>query len=270
MKSYVIRDEYLQNRAVGYLFYYEKAKAFIIELCRDLDEWEAPLLFQGMVKKGIYTIPKDFAFLWVQERVIPSGRQNIGMILRNAKLTEYDEMALLALSRGRCSQDECYIEEIAYQDIPEDIRARTFQNVAECFPSEDKQLICSFRDNTVRKVDLEKLADCNRDISYIVKNDALLQSVKVGVGGYSIVFNDSIEIEVTLLRERGTLLPLYATDLLNFARRNIVDTTRACDMMQCSRQNLSYLVKTEQITPIICGTKENLYTKGTIEQIKNA
>lgn len=82
MKIYAIYDkETSGNSALGYLFYYEKANEYIIELDDSLDEWEAPILFQGLVKKGIYTVPKDISALWVRERVIPSGRQNIGSIL---------------------------------------------------------------------------------------------------------------------------------------------------------------------------------------------
>lgn len=270
MKTYAIFDADLDRKsAIGYLYYYEKAKAFIMELCEDLDEWEAPLLFQNLVKQGIYTISKDFSLLWVRERVIPSGRQNIGAILKNAKLKEYDEMALLSLSKGKCSQDSCYIEEIAGEDIPGNIQDRMLLNVTECFPSDDRQIICMFRDDTVRKIDLKGLTDRCKDVSHILKNDALFRSVKVGVGGYSISFNDSIEIPVSVLREEGILVPLTTNDFMNFLRHNIVDTTKACDMMQCSRQNMSYLIEKEKIVPVICGTKVNMYTKGVIEEAMN-
>lgn len=48
--------------------------------------------------------------------------------------------------------------------------------------------------------------------------------------------------------------------------RNVMDTTATYNMLQCSRQNLSYMVREEKITPIICGTKENLYLKGEVER----
>lgn len=126
MKSYAIYDEEL-NRVtpIGYLFYYEKAEKFIIELCPDLDEWYAPLLFQGLVRKGIYTIPHAISRMWVEERIIPSGRQNIGSILRNHKLKDYSEMAFLSLSKGKCAQDRCYIAEVAFDDIPKEIKERS-------------------------------------------------------------------------------------------------------------------------------------------------
>ena len=103
MKVFAIWDDDWENKTpIGYLFCYEKENAFMIELNSELDEWNAPLLFSSFVKKNIYTIPREISALWVRERVIPSGRQNIGSILKNHKMTEYNEMKLLALSKGKC------------------------------------------------------------------------------------------------------------------------------------------------------------------------
>lgn len=270
MKSYAIYDESLNRKsAIGYLFYYEKAQEFIVELCKDVDEWDAPLLFQKLVREGKYTIPKQISFLWVKERVIPSGRQNIGAILKNYNLKEYSEMAFLKLSSGRSSQDFCYIKEASEENIPAEIRNRTRENVTECFPMEDGQLICMFQDNTVRKIDLEKLINKYKDVSYILKNKELFNSVKVDIGGYGIVFNDSIEISASDLRLVGVLLPLTTSDFHNYIGRNVVDATKACDMLGCSRQNLSYIVKTGRVAPIINGAKENLYARCDIERLMN-
>lgn len=270
MKSYAIYDEGLDRmQPIGYLFYYEKLESFIIELSADLDEWDAPLLFQGLVREKIYTVPRDISFMWVKERVIPSGRQNIGSILKNHKLKEYSEMAMLSLSKGRCSQDNCYITEIEGENIPENIKDRMKKNIWECFPTEDNQLVCLFKDDVVKKVELSLLFEQYQDLSYVLKNRMLLQSVKIGAGGYSIIFNDSIEIQTSDLRMTGQSLPLSSKDFYNFVRRNVLDTTKTCDMLQCTRQNLSYLVKEQKIKPIIYGTKENLYLKGEIEKVMN-
>ena len=270
MKSYGIYDEELNRETpIGYLFYYEKAERFIIELCKDLDEWSAPLLFQGLVKKKMYTIPHTIAQMWVEERIIPSGRQNIGSILKNHKLQTYNEMALLNLSKGRCAQDRCYITEVASSDIPEEIKERSKANVLECFPTGDGQLICMFGDNSVRKVDLVALKEQYKNLIHVLRNRRLLDHVKVGVGGYSVVFDDSVEVTVEDLKRAGKELPLSAEDFYGFVQRNVVDATQVCNMMQCSRQNLSYLVKEEKIAPIIAGTTTNLYTRGAVEHMMN-
>lgn len=268
MKSYAIYDDDLNRTSpIGYMFYYEKAEEFVIELCEDLDEWDAPLLFQKLVRQGTYTVSKEDSLLWVKERVIPNGRQNIGMLLRNHRLKKYSEMAFLTLSKGRCSQDSCYLEEIQEEKIPKNIVSRRRKNVQECFVTGDRQLLCMFKDNTVRKVDLTKLVDKYKDVTHVLNNEKMLRSASVGVGGYGVLFNGTIEIPTFELRKVGVLLPLTTDDFYEFIRTNVIDTTGACDRVQCSRQNLSYLVKEEKITPIIRGTKENLFLKGEIERI---
>ena len=97
----------------------------------------------------------------------------------------------------------------------------------------------------------------------------MLESVQVGVGGYSISFNESIEVAASDLKEVGELLPLKANDFLGFVQKNVVDTTNACFMIECTRQNLSYLVREKRMKPVMQGTKENFYTKGEISRIKN-
>ena len=270
MKSYAIFDEELEREsAIGYLFYYEKSRSFVIELCRDLDPWEAPLLFQKLVSDRQYTVPRDIALMWGKERIIPSGRQNIGSILKNHKLKEYSEIAMLILAKGRSSQDSCCIKEVSLEQIPHSITARMKQNLWECFPTEDNHLLCMFQDDLVRKIDLNKLVKYYKDLSHVLKNRALLESAKVGPGGYSLIFDDAIELQAIALRDFPITTPLGAKDFYRFACRNIVDTTKACDMLQCSRQNLAYLVKEEKLKPVFEGAKGNLYLKGEIENLAN-
>lgn len=94
---------------IGVLLYYEKERTCMIELPEYLDKWTAPLLFTSYVKRKIYTIPRDISFLWVKERVIPSGRQNIKDILAQHHLQSYDEMKFLEISEGRCSRIVCIL-----------------------------------------------------------------------------------------------------------------------------------------------------------------
>ncbi|MBE5881351.1 MAG: hypothetical protein E7289_03410 [Lachnospiraceae bacterium] len=267
MKSYAIYDADLNRKdAIGYLFYYEKAESFIIELCEDLDEWDAPLLFQGLVRQEIYTVSKEISLMWVKERVIPSGRQNIGMILKNYHLKKYSEIALLALSKGKSSQDACYLNIIAEEEIPENIKKRRKKNVQDCFVTRDRQLLCMFIDHMVRKIDLAEMIGKYKEVEHVLRNEEILHSVSIGVGGYTVSFGGVVEIPASELRESGVLLPLTTGDFYDFITTNVIDTTEVCDKMQCSRQNLSYMVNEGKIKPVIRGTKENLYLKGEVER----
>lgn len=249
------------DASVGALLYYEKSGSYIVELCDNLDEWTAPLLFTSYVKRGIYTILREISLLWVRERVIPSGRQNIGSILSNHRLKEYDEMKLLELSEGRCSQDGLCIKKLT--ELPKYAADRAAGNVTECIVNESGYLVCFFADGTIRKVDLHKL-EAENGVDKVLGNAAVLRSGKVGVGGYSVIFNDSIEISARLLQSAGQKLSLTKADFEAFITRNTLDTTGCCDMLECSRQNIAYMVNEGQLAPVRENVRGNLYLKGDV------
>ena len=118
------------------------------------------------------------------------------------------------------------------------------------------------------RVDLRKVAMENGKIDSVLKNERVLNTVEVGVGGYSITFNDSIEVDKRILIEKGTEIKISAQDFYSFVNKNIVDTEEACEMLQCSKQNLTYLIKTGKIEPIRQESRENMFYKGNIEKIK--
>ena len=263
MKIFEIIDEE-ENLIIGTLLYYENEKEFIIELSEGLTEWTAPLLLTAFVKRGVYTIPRDISMLWVKERIIPSGRQNIGSILSTHKLKAYDEMKFLELSQGRCSQDSMYIKKT--DTLPGYVQKRNLQNLTDCVVLEHNTILCFFNDNTARKIDLAKLEPVD-GLDKILQNQKLFESCKVATGGYAATFNNSIDIPSLILYSSGKIIPLEYKDFITFAKRNILDTTNACDELECSRQNISYMVKQKQLTPVKENVKGNLYLKG--EVLKN-
>lgn len=260
MKIFEMIDEE-SGLSLGALLYYEKEKTYIVELQEYLDEWNAPLLFTAYVKKHIYTIPRDVSFMWVKERVIPSGRQNIASILANHGLQAYDEMKFLELSEGKCSQDKIYIKKV--KELPEYVKKRQIRNVVECVALSDNTVLCFFTDEKVKKIDLTKLVKVD-DVDKIIKNEMLFQSVKVGTGGYFITFNDSIDIPSALLYESGEDIALKLEDFKMFIRKNIFDTSEACNVLECSRQNVAYMVNQKRIIPVKEEVRGNLYLKGDV------
>lgn len=260
MKIYDIFDQE-NDISVGTLIYYEKSSACIIELSDKLDKWTAPLLFTHCVENKIYTILQEESLLWVKERVIPSGRQNIGSILSHHRLKEYDEMKLLELSKGECSQDSLCIK--ALDELPDYVKKRAMGNVTDCVILDDGFLLCFFADDSIRKIDLHDIKDLE-GVDKVLNNQLLFNSGKVGVGGYSVTFNDSIEISARVLYKAGVEIPLRKSDFDSFVTQTILDTTASCECLGCSRQNLAYLVNEEKLVPIKENVRGNLYQKGDV------
>lgn len=266
MKVFAINNEETKQ-TIGYLFHYEKVNDYIIELDDALDEWSAPLLFMGLVKKGIYTVPKDLSKLWVEGRVIPSGRQNIGLILKNAGMKEYNEAKLLKASKGKCSQDSDYVKEMKASELPDWVKNRQKDNIKDCFWSAEDTLLLLCEDDTVRQITTRDLIACNPKVETFQKNQRILNTVRVDVGGYGIIFNGSIGVAKKHLLEKADVLPIKASSFYSYARNNVLSTAEACESLGFTRQNLSYLSKTEALKPIKEGTRENLFLKGDIDRV---
>ena len=260
LKIYEIIDsEY--RRSVGVLLYYEKIKDFIIELKDDLDEWSAPLLFTNLVKNNEYTASRTLSYLWVKERIIPNTRQNIGSILKTHNMESYDEMEFLELSSGICSQDSLFIKRI--DELPEYVLERNKKNLKECIPCDDNEVLCFFNDDSVKKINLNSISYVE-GVNKILKNELLFQSGKLGTGGYFMTFNDSIDIPSYIFYDRGKNVSLTLKDFIDFSKKNLIDTSSVCDIQECTRQNISYLVKKQELKPIKDSVRGNLFVKGDI------
>lgn len=103
-------------RPCGILSYDEKTGEFSFACAEGIREDEVPLAFAPFVARGELIIPSRWVKAWVEERIAPPTRQNIGEVLRNHGLAAYDPCELLASSRGRSTQDGFYLREIVRDD----------------------------------------------------------------------------------------------------------------------------------------------------------
>lgn len=259
MKLYKVTDDEL-NLLLGYAICYEKENSWIFELSDELDEWTSPLLFSKMVSNGIYTIPRELSYKFIKGRIIPPGRQNISEILHSARMTFYDESKLLELSGGRCSQDSIFFKKI--EDTPPFLKERMSRLLTDCVVCDDYSLLCFFYDGTIKKVELSHCTD--NTIDKIISNEDLFHSGVICAGGYCVTFNDSLDISAAYLYKNGITIPLKHSDFECFVKNNVLDSSESCEILECTRQNLSYLVNKKVVTPIKGNDKNYLYLKGNV------
>ncbi len=153
MKIFAIRDDDNPHKDLAYLLYYETAKQFYIELPDDADPWETPLLLVSFLKKGQRTVNSYWSKIWVQQRIVPPERQNIGAVLRDNSLKAYDEYDLLMLSMGRCAQDNYYLVPME-ESLPQPIAQRFAKRIEDIVPLDNFEMLVFFRDGTTKKCSL--------------------------------------------------------------------------------------------------------------------
>ena len=266
MKAYAIRDASIdKGRDLAWLLYYEREDTFHIEISEDVDEWDAPLILSSFVKRGVRALDPYWSRVWVEQRIVPRDRQNLGMILKENGLKEYDAYRLLVLSDGRCAQDECFITPLKTGTFPQELSRRLAGTLSCIVPVPDRTLLF-FRDGLVESIcdtELQELPSRETAAFYTVVSDRerlmkrlrLYRERLVGLtmqaGGHGITISDDCHIPVDLLRSRGTMLSVAADDFKAYLQQELIDTAGAAELMGCTRQNIQDLVSRGRIKPVM-------------------
>ncbi len=274
MRIFAIRDDYIfedddmsrNHKDLAYLFYYEKDKLFFTELPENADPWETPLLLSSYAERGLKTVGSYWSLRWVQQRIVPPDRQNIGMVLKDNGLKEYDEFGLLMLAMGRCAQDDCYLVEISEKDLPEEIRARTKHRIDNVLPLEGLEILVFFRDGSIKKCDMTEYFDAHPEFRILTTKRDFFEAVKPQTGGYGVTWDVNLNISDMELNQLGTDIGLTADAFKSFATRNIINATEAGEILGCTRQNINELVKHEKLTPLKSWERNTIFLKSDVEK----
>ncbi len=270
MKIFAIRNETgSSNRDLAYLFYYPSDKRFYIELPEDADEWETPLLLSSFVKKGERTVNSYWSKIWVRQRIVPADRQNIGQILRDNRLLEYDEYGLLMLSMGRCAQDDYYLVPLKKSEIAQDILKRFERRIEEVIPMEDHKLLVFFQNGVTKLCDVKMYLEEHSKYRILLQREDYFQQVQVQTGGYGIEWDETLYLMDDYLYQTGRKVPLSMKDFIFFTKQQVLNTGEAAEYMGCSRQYINELTKKEELHPIKATEKNTLYLKSELRKRKN-
>ena len=269
MRIFAIKDETMpKEQILGYLIYYENAKSFYIELPDDADPWEIPPILSSFVKRGEHSVNSYWSRIWVEQRIIPQDRQNIGQIIRDNALDTYDAFSLLLLSMGRCAQDDCYLEEITVNQLPQFLLSRWEIKVEDVVPMDTPRLLVFFRNGDVKVVDTQAFSAISPScIPFLVSQERFIK-VEVQPDGYGIMWNEKAAISDAMLYANGVSVPLSLEDFCRFVQYRVISASEACSILNCSRQNIDDLMRRDKLHPIRTDAKYKLFLKNEVLQRK--
>ena len=204
--------------------------------------------------------------MWVQQRIIPSDRQNLGQILKVNVLDEYDEFKLLMLSNGRCTQDNCYLVEITPDEIPDELRKRWAKKIEDVIPLAKRHLLVFFRDGMVRKCGIMPFAKDNPALAPVLRNDDIFRSVAVQTDDYGVRWSEQAVIDHAALYRAGVEIPLSLNDFCSFIANRVVNSTEAAKMLRCSHRNIVDLTKRGKLHPVRADSRNTLFLKNEVQQ----
>ena len=265
MKIFAIRDATDNTQKdLAYLLYYEVDKRFYIELPENADPWETPLLLASFAQKGEHTINSYWSRIWVQQRIVPSDRQNIAQILRDNGLKTYDAFALLMLSAGRCEQDDYYLVPIDEKALPEKVLRRFSRKIEDVVPLQSNTLLVFFRDGTIRRCEMREYFEKRQPFSVLLKRPDFFARVQIQTGGYGVQWDENLAISDSELYRMGKRIPMTMDDFRAFASERIINAAEAAEILHCSRQYINELVKTDKLHPIKTSEKNTLFLKSEV------
>ena len=92
-----------------------------IDICENAREEDVPMLFVPFVRENKLHIDDKWANRWIEERIVPTSRQNLGEVLKANGLEFYDAIALFIAGDGKCEQDDFFIREVKSSNCSEDL-----------------------------------------------------------------------------------------------------------------------------------------------------
>lgn len=267
MRVFAIRDEEeLNNKDLAYLIYYEVDKRFYIELPDDADLWETPLLLSSLLKRGVKTINAYWSKLWVEQRIVPTDRQNLGQILKDNNLAEYDEFELLLRANGRCAQDSFYLTEVDESILTKRFIDRYERKIEDVIPLTNNSLLVFFRNGDVKRCDINAMKQDDRLFNRVLSSNEVFNRVSVQIGGYGVNWGENVLISDSDLYEKGTTVPLSMNDFISFLSNRVISTSEAAELLDCSRQNINDLVIRGKLHPVKIEQKNKFFLKSEILQ----
>jgi len=277
MKVCKIIDESLDQKEVGYLFYYENEDAFVIELTENLSFDEASIFFAPFIEKGELTLDSKWSKNWVNQRIVPTDRQNLGQILRDNKLKDYNKYRLLMLGHGRCAQDDYAVIKVEVNDVPAWVKERMKKRIEFCASISSGRVVTIFNDGTIRIFDVQRvcLDETNEDSSKrdtakenATNEELTSEAVRLAPCGVAINIGKSTSVSAREIYENTKPLPLRREDLRTLMSQYIVDTKDVCEELGCSRQYVHQLTQNDELSAFKEDTKTTLYTKSDIKRLQ--
>ena len=260
MKIFSINDEsnpFKEN--LGYLLYYPQSRVFIIELREDIPVRYFPLFLEHFARNKQYTIDSRWSEKWVEQRIIPRDRQNLGAILRDNHLKDYDPFRLLQLSRGRGAQDDCAVMPVSISDIPDWLNQRLKEKIKTVIPLPDYRPVAASYDDSVRIAKIKDLITDVPQLLHLRNTPELYHNATVEAGGNRICWGTNISVSLPVLQRFPKLSDFSWQDIKHVISFQVIDTTEACRILDCSRQYIHQLEKKGALSTITPHSKNHMF-----------
>lgn len=264
MKLFALRDEASPSRDLAYLECYEAPRAFYFELPPGADPWELPFILHEFAQRSALTVDAAWSRRWVESRIVPPERQNLGEVLRENGLAEYDELHLLELTGGRCAQDSFFLAPVARSNLPAWYAGRLQGRMRDVAALSGFRLLCTTAGGEALLCCMQKALSGRRAFARVMADESVFARAGLQPGGHGVRWGEALLVSAEELHEIGVEIPLSAEDLASTAGQMLVDTSEAAQLLGCTRQNVADLVRRGRLAPVRTGLKGMLFLRADV------
>lgn len=248
MKIFAIRNK---NNIFGCLFSSADYRDYYIEINDEVSP--QTVFFKLFIEKGRLVINSDWSKRYIEERAIPSNRQNIADIMKSCQMDYYNELVIFLKANGKSSMDDLYIKEIKEGELPLSIKERREKRIRD-FIYDDDRLIVFFGDNKTKVFIIRN----SNELKYARNEKPFLSSF-----GEEIIFNSKIRYTYDLLYKEGKEINFSYQSLRDYVINNVYKLSDVTQSLGYSRQFINAQEKRGKIKTI----KSGIYLKNDL--IKN-
>lgn len=266
MKLFALRDGTDPDDFIlAVLCYYEYADEYYIDMPQGVDPWTVPFVLSSFASRGCWSIDARWSKRWVESRLVPRSRQNIGEVLRVNGLEGYETVRLLEMTEGRNSQDDCYLQPVTLSQCPSWYQERERHRVVEVVALGGMRLLVAFRTGEARYYSADDIRALDSSTARILADEDAFCRVETAPGGRGIRWGHAIGIGDDKLAAAGAPLPLSWDDLMRIAPALLVDAAEAAEALGCTRQNLHALAKRGSLAIAKTSGKATLFYKADVQ-----
>ena len=265
MRCFELRD--FSNEGAGSLAIlecFERPRSFYIELPPRVDPWDLPFVLHEFAQRGELTVDAQWTLRWVRSRLVPTERQNLGEVLRVNGLEDYDELRLLELTEGRCAQDDCYLVPLEASRTPAWYEERRATRMTDVFALGGFRLLACFCDGQALLCNATALLGDARPFARVLADEAVFGHATMQPGGHGVRWGETLQVPSDALRKAGTDSGLVTADVAALARQATLGTAEVADLLECSRQNVSDLVRRGRLVPLKSSARGSLFLRGDV------
>jgi len=230
-----------KNNIYAYLFYTSNPNdSYYIEINEKATD--LPVFFSMFSEKNKYIINSYYSEKFIFERIIPYERQNIGSILRENHMYNYNPIDFYVRSRGISSMDDSNIKIIKAEDIIDNVKERRKHLIKDFVVLKNNKLVIFFINGESKIIDIEN----NQNKPFL------------SLFGEEIIFDSKYRFDYDYLYNNGKDFPLTYDDLINYMNDNILNSGDICEKYSISRQYVNK--RSDEFIRI----NNNLYLKNDI------